>query len=329
MHPKKLNRLKEIYKERDCIWGITTTNIGQPLVGSPCMAIIPPFTPLLNDFRCGPIKITDPEMKNMFNSTDRLISAQDLYKINTKMANSILSTSIGEVRVIIPFDMSNTNIDIVDKRINNKSFYFTGQKPIIFDSCKLMFLENMLKSDIESLPDIVNESLKDFRFMTLVINKIGKSKVKELVDDIKNIIKIFKKQYPNNTCVLCTNNNINTKFLITSLSITFYRLEDSISIFDSGNINGLGVEIVLANSYTSFENIGIMRYPSEDTYRFVFSKNKENVFVIDGEKIKRQNDLLISQGIEQLVMKLDTNAPNDSVDIYLKGTKEEKLICAE
>ena len=105
-------------------------------------------------------------------------------------------------------------------------------------------------------------------------------------------------------------------------------MEDVIPIFDFKRTNGVVVDVFLTNSTYTVEEM--KRDGHSMTIRFVFSKSKDNIFMVDGEEIKHQINLEAFSGIKEVVMsELSKATPNDSALKKVTKEKSKEKLCAE
>ena len=82
-----------------------------------------------------------------------------------------------------------------------------------------------------------------------------------------------------------------------------------IAIFDSKKTSGIAAEIFLTNSTHNTSQMS--RDGVTVTYRFLFSKSRENLFSIDGETIKRQCDRNTKDVLSSVSSIISKEIPND------------------
>jgi len=224
--------------------------------------------------------------------------------------NENLRKRIKTFKAIVLFSSSQIN-SFVTMYISPFDFCYSKQKPIIYDNNLYMKPENF-KRDVNSVKDFslyIKSLLKTYRFVNYTIGNIGKSNINSIRSDIELIIISLMNTYKYNT-------NLHRYVAETPLplldvvSISFYKIEDVIAIFDYKRLDGICMEL----SFTSSDyEIDINNRYNTTTYRFIFSKYKDNLFTIDGESIKRQYDIPISEGLHEMCRIASINVPNDTI----------------
>ena len=383
MYIEKLRLLQETYPEDDCIAGITTSAFNDMSVGTPCIAIIKPFT-IYNSinsrnhsnnlwkpsYPTGPTPFlpgpgeprltTNDRERNARNAgygdidrprddgcsdIDRPSSnggkvskyiksalksipkepivteakkstAKDIYKIAKKdlsKANSILSNSLDCINVIIPFSIWSDTADYIIHSTNTKRFHIDGSLPIIFDNgihTEINRLSDIhSNSDISNFPDLLVEKLQNNRFVNYTFSGVSVSNLRYMLEDINSFYNTLTKAYPNHISFFQYPHD-RVKVITDIVSVSFYELGDVLPIFDYKKASGICMEIFITNSLIKGQDI-ISKMKSA-TYRFVFSKSRENVFTIDGEQIKRPHDMNSAKAFGMVRDKIAREIPNDT-----------------
>jgi hypothetical protein len=365
MYIEKLKFLQETYVEDNCIAGITTSAFDDMSVGTPCIAVIQPFTiydgignrssldsPWSTSFslpssapglsrldhgRPRAENIGEPRAENIGEPRDRNVydrgagikeyhvskvikskpapekpeiteakktTAKDIYQIAKKdlsKANDILSRSLDQMNVIIPFSIWSDTADYVVHPTNTRRFHIDGSLPIIFDNGTYTEINRLSdvysNSDISNFPDLLVEKLRNNRFVNYTFLGVSVSNLKYMLEDINSFYNVLTKAYPNHISFFqypCDR----VKVITDIVSVSFYELGDVLPIFDYKRASGICMEVFITNSLIKGQDI-ISKMKSA-TYRFVFSKSKENVFTIDGEAICRPHDMSSSKVISMV-----------------------------
>lgn len=116
---------------------------------------------------------------------------------------------------------------------------------------------------------------------------------------------------------------IDRSFLLDVISVSFYKLNEIISIFNSTKSEGIVMEITLLNSMTDWHVMVNNGYYF--TTRIAFSKYKDNLFVVDGEMLNFAKGTSVSSVLDVITNEMQRNSPDDS---YIKNYKE-MIVCAE
>ncbi|KKN37789.1 hypothetical protein LCGC14_0759900 [marine sediment metagenome] len=272
----------------------------------------------------GKITNSKPEPKKPIPTEAKKSTAKDIYHIAKKdlaKANSILSNSLDNINVIIPFSIWNATIDYVIHSTNTKKFYIDGSLPLIFDNGIHTELDRLSdvhnSSDVSNFPDLLSERLQSNRFINYTFSGVGTSNLKYMLEDINSFYSVLTKAYPHHISFFQYPHN-RVKVITDIVSISFYELGDVLPIFDSKKASGICMEVFITNS--SIKGQDIISKMKSATYRFVFSKSKENVFTIDGEAIRRPHDMRSSKAMSLVRDKISKEIPND---VNIKNNKSK------
>ena len=243
-------------------------------------------------------------------------TAKDIYQIakeDLSKANNILSKSLDHINVIIPFSIWSDTVDYVVNTTNANRFHIDGSLPIIFDNgihTEINRLSDVHdNSDISNFPDLLVEKLQNNRFVNYTFSGVSVSNIKYMLEDINSFYNMLTKAYPNHVSFFQYPLN-RIKVITDIVSISFYELGDVLPIFDSKRAHGICMEVFITNSLIKGQDI-VSKMKSA-TYRFIFSKSKENVLTIDGEQIKRPHDMSSSKAISMVRDKIAREAPSDA-----------------
>ena len=253
-----------------------------------------------------------PEKKDKKRNDPNRTKAIDLYKMKVDKANHIIRCSLRNVRVLFLHPVNSNIEDYCECDIGAKSFCFNGIKPIIYDDCLRIEAEKLSdvysKRDMKSFYDVAKDLLSNHRYVNYVLSPVVSSNATDIYGDIMSILnalssacanKVSSFQYASDTC----------RALVDAVSISLYRLSDSIAVFDLGRSKGMCVEVLMLSKST--KNI---TYPGRTmTWRFLFSEHDDNIFVIDGERIQRPSDMDIKDASQYIHRRLHDNVANDAI----------------
>ncbi len=263
-------------------------------------------------------KVVTPKLasKEPVSNEAKKSTAKDIYQIAKKdlpKANGILSNSLNNINVIIPFSIWSDPRDYVVNVTNANKFHMDGSLPIIYDSGIHIELDRLSdvhnSSDVSNFPDLLAERLRSNRFINYTFSGVGASNLKYMLEDINSFYNMLTKAYPNHISFFQYPHN-RVKVITDIVSISFYELGDVLPIFDSKRAVGICMEIFITNSSIKGQDIGSKMKSA--TYRFVFSMSKENVFTIDGEAIHRPHDMSSSKAISMVRDRIAKETPNDA-----------------
>ena len=181
----------------------------------------------------------------------------------------------------------------------------------------------------DAIGDNILEQLKDQldnnRFINYVFEDVKSSNIDNITLNIGKIVNILKsdKNYPNNISFYQYNRD-GSRVLIDTVSISFYKIKDVIPVFNYKKLDGICMEITLINS--DLKNESLMKQGYSMIYRFLFTKYKENIFFIDGQSIKRPNDILIKNTLVKLYSILKRSVPKDTKNSSKQSVKKSKRV---
>lgn len=331
MYIEKLKYFRKNYAEDNCIAGITTVAHNDMLVGTPCIIYSRPFVdnyskvdyvknsgePFLTPFT----NWSDPQdpqskpekKKSKATREGGKISLKQVYEIAKEAgiaeANEVILTSLGEVTVLFLFNVWNDSRDHYSCNVRSSQVYFNGSTPLIFDKYKQVDLKRLRdvhsKSEIKNFSDLIMEDLKNYRYVNYTFREVSGPSKTLMQEDLNNIYDAIKRPFPINICFFRW---FASRARANTVSVSFYRLPDVMPVFDYKRSIGVGMEIFLTNSETNID----LRSDSVGgaTYRFLFAKDRENVFTIDGEPIKRPNDRPSNKCLVEIQSIIYDVAPN-------------------
>lgn len=336
MYLKKVEFLKGIHPEEECISAVTTamTDNGT-LVGTPCIVRIEPFSSKSLRISFGtktfdnPLGVVKSTKKTSSKGSD-IINAKDLYGMSIAEANDLIYKYISKLKTLFIFSASNNYHDYYTHILNSRSIYFSGTKPIILDECKRFNVARL--SDVHSQQELSNfakmtyNSLQDHRYINYTFINVAKSNKKYMTEDINAIFNSLETSYPYNMSSFQSVHD-GIRSLIDVVSISFYRLTDVTAIFDSKRAIGMGVDVFLTNSAHSAEDMASAG--KSITYRFLFSAFSENIYTIDGEVILRPSSAPTQSIKSKIYNVINTNVPNDEALKEKKPKRGRRKTCAE
>lgn len=333
MYIEKLRYFQNRYKEEELLSGLITQSINGLPVGSPCLAFLP----------CGPKETKAKsniwaarrivnETQDLNNINEQLRSLIDKFQLiflfgvtgavtDTEEAPTESTTGDRHGRVHFKVKTNNVNPDHMDLSSRVTKFYYTGEKPLIYDIHRFISLHEVdrIVDNLETFPDELNVALKTNRFLNYTYYDIKRSNVNEVIDNITEIIRSLASGYQNSTSFYYCEEHKGrgSRVLVDVVSISFYKLADVVPIFNHRKLEGVCMEIFLTNS--ELKEKAVLEQNKFLTVRFLFTKHRENVFSIDGEPVKRPYDKTVAHTTKVLFKFLKAEVPNDAI----KGNKEK------
>jgi len=190
--------------------------------------------------------------------------------------------------------------------------YCFDKKPFILDSGKIVDVKTaggiVTQRTAKNFGNKILDNLKETRYITYVISDMCASKLEGFKKNMALMFKGLIEELPHNACIHTQGNASLT--IIDTIAVSFYRLPDVIPIFDSKYIEGFALEMFFTNSTT------LNSIPEGRSYavRWLFSKEEDNVFSIDGEAIKRRTYNNTGASLSDYVYKyIKNHLPNDLV----------------
>lgn len=350
MYRQKLEYLRSEFVEENCLSAMTLNNQNSNLVsvGTPVLVNIAPFVPHSNkasvtrskkkkasDDLFELVKITGSggqqtaarTGKALSGKVDGKITASNLLEMSITEANELIRTSLTRVDVLAPFTNQPGSIDFLVNKSLPHHVSLKKKRPIIFDdgcSFELKRVKDLYnKSEQKNLAEIVSESLVENRYLNYTFIDVAQSNKKYMLEDLNYVFGSLRSMYPENTSFFYSSSD-SLRCLIDTISISFYRLDDVIPIFDTSKLLGLAAEIFLTNSY---QKVSDMARPGRSaTYRFLFSKYRENVFSIDGELISRPQNARTGDILHHVYSRVEKETPVDELKRKVVNRRET---CAE
>lgn len=257
------------------------------------------------------------------------VSVKDLYTMGIVKANEMLQRKAAKVGVMFAFSFYKDYQDHYVNTMQSHQVYFDGKKPLIYDEGHKFELKRLSdvhsKNYLNNFAEMIADSLKEDRYINYSFGEIASSNKKYIFEDINIIFNSLKKVFPENFSFFRSIlNDGRLRSLVDTVSISFYRIQDIIAIFDSKKTSGMGVEIFLTNSV--HKPTAMSKSETVATYRFLFSKSRENILTIDGESIRRQHNTSTNDTLGTAFSVINKNIP---IDNELKKKSARRLICAE
>lgn len=251
-----------------------------------------------------------------------VVTAKDFYKMDRDMVNEILRAYKFKANALFLFNIDEGYKDYNTSKVMSYQIYFDGRPPLIYDEGHHVELERLgdvySKQQLKDFPEIVNGLLRENRYLNYTFSGVAASNRKYLFEDINAMVNTLRGEYSFNVCFFQTMVRNHLRNLIDTVSISLYRLEDVIPIFDFKRSVGVAVEVFLTASTNTVSEVSVEGTAS--THRFLFSSSKENVFSIDGEPISRPFDTNVESGLRRVYHILDHEVPNDTqLKKYKKG----------
>lgn len=303
MYIKKLEHFQQKFKQDSSYSAVIVRTIKSLPVGTPCI-----------------VGLNVPNRKK---STDKkyigYIGDGDIKVKNYPKRESVFTN------VLFLFNTHSGSPDAITcGEIKSPKICYTDDKPLIYDSYSSTFLESS-KDDIidDSIFYQLKEQLNDNRFVNYVFEDVKSSNVNNVTSNINKIVKALVENYKNTISVYYYSFN-DSRVLIDTVSLSFYKLKDVIPVFNYRKSEGICMEITMTNSDIKSEHI--MRDGYCMTYRFLFAKHKENIFYIDGEFIERPNDVSVQNALSSSYKLLTKSVPVDIDKRSLKSTAANKHV---
>lgn len=211
--------------------------------------------------------------------------------------------------------------------LHGSNVIYRGKTPLMYDSIQEVSAEDIRniysEGELENFPEIVSGVLEtDVRSMNITITDNKASRLGSIQDSLRDMINRLSNAYPHNVCMLCPDGAIGIMDLV---SISFYDLDDFIPVFDVKKGRGIAVEVLFTNSQFKVNQV----VQSSILYVFAFAKQRENLFVIDGEPLERPLDVVTPVALESMLATLAASVPNDVKKPKKKTTDRRKQVCAE
>lgn len=346
MYSKRLKFLQNKFKENTCMSGILTDGWKGYSVGTPCIMLKKDrFYPYIVNKETGhknwllkkaskedlkALGLSDRKMPKIEVDLGTLSKLQDMGVITQNELTACLNTcgiSLSAAPMCsltgnIPATMAFNTFDIQGSRVS-----YRRKPPLIYDSIQTSeaaSLDSLYnEEDLKNFHNIVNEMLKDTRSVNVTITDVKSSRLEEILIPFAHLMKGLLEEYPENVCLAHSHD---VYALIDTISISFYKLDDFIPMFDIKKGTGIAVEVLMTNSEM---NPGAVVSDSL-FFIYAFSKQRENLFTIDGEAINRPSDVPTLQSLTALEKMVRKHTVNDQKKSTNKKREDRrKKVCAE
>lgn len=257
-------------------------------IGSPCIV----------DF--GRIRTSDKETTDKLRDAvkDIFTNGKNIPIALNKLLYDIDDRSDIHIPVIHLFpSRTDVNMSYVENRYSSE-IHCVRTIALLSDDYKSERLDSLRQLKVDNAKlffENIGKDLDKYRYVNYIVDGICASKVSAIYSDISMVTNSLSYTYPRNTCTYIRGGGSST--LLDTLSISFYKLSDVIPIFDKKCSDGIAIEILLTNALLTAEDI-ISNSNNYILVRFLFSKYNDNLFTIDGEKIKRPFQCTINESIE-------------------------------
>jgi hypothetical protein len=299
MYIKKLEYLQQRFRQNHLYSGLILRSINSLPIGTPCLID-------LNN--------KDALYKKM--KKEKAVEPNNIEEINNCFRSETSSANI-----VFLFNIYSDSSDFITASTKINKVYYIDDKPLIYDSYSSTLLESLRKDTIsDNILEQLKDQLDNNRFINYVFEDIKLSNVDNAISNIKRIINVLDKNYSNNIAFY-QHPYDGSRVLIDTISISFYKIKDVIPVFNYKKLDGICMEIMLTNSDLKGESLIKQGYSM--TYRFLFGKYKENIFSIDGESVKRPNDILIAKTLVTLCQFLKKSVPRDTKNSSKQPVKKE------
>lgn len=349
MYDKKIQYLRDKYPKDDCFSIMVLGGSSSVQVGTPAIAKLTPFaidtSPYIREKRMFNIyapesdsqdsESAEPAIEHMDDqlpdtphivldgkrialprskSGNIKVRAKDLIKMDPMEVKTLLKHKVSKMNVLVPFGCIPNSDDYLQIKLPPSKIHFDGKMPLIFDEGHSFETKRLSdvhsKHEIKNFAEMSHEALKNHRYLNYTFVDVAQSNKKYMLEDINSIFNSLKSAYPENVSFFQHTNFSKMRCLVDTISISLYRLEDTTAIFDVRRADGLAAEIFLTNSAQDVYDMG--KEARSATYRFFFSKSRENIFTIDGELIRRQNDRPTLDALHHACFRISEEMPNDN-----------------
>lgn len=352
MYHKRLEYLQGSFDENKCASAMLAENYNGAMPGTPCFITTGEFFPYI-------IKSGRMGMGNKTYVLDE-IPKEDLKEVglSTKSNARELKVSLGALRklqskgLIKVGDMQEVirtcgitvraatmlaptggrpnareSLSFMPFNLPGNHVIYRDKIPLMYDSIQEVSAEDIRniysEGELENFPDVIDGILKtDVRSMNITITGGKASRLDSIQTSIQNVINRMSNAYSHNICMLCSEG---ISGIVDVVSISFYDLDDFIPVFDVKRGRGIVVEVLFTNSQFSPS----MTASNSILYVFAFAKQRENLFVIDGEPLERPLDVPTPLALKNMLANLAASIPNDVKKLKKKTTDRRKQVCAE
>jgi len=289
MYIKKLEYLQQTFKQNYLYSGVILKSLHSLPIGTPCLI----------------------DLSSKKDLGEKIKEKKARGSDSVEEINNYFRSNSGSAVIIFLFNTYNDSPDFITTTTKLNKIYYIDDKPLIYDSYSSTVLKSLEDNLIDgNILEQLKSQLNDNRFVNYVFEDVKLSNVNNVISNIEKVIDILNKNYSNNTSFyqyVCTGSRV----LIDTVSMSFYKIGDVIPVFNYKKLNGICMEIILTNSDLKGE--ALIRQNYSMTYKFLFSKHKENTFSIDGELVTRPNEMSILHTMPLLYKLLKKSTPKDIV----------------
>ena len=348
MYHKRLEYLQTKYPEQQCASAMLGEDYNGTMAGTPCLIKTGAFYPYLVKHNVGKKiyvleNIPSGKLKEIGIPTDRpprkvhtelglLRKAQSEGLIKLGDMQEVIKTCGITLRVstLAPTGgMLNVyeSLSFMEFNLPGRHVVYRDKTPIIYDSIQEVSASDLRniysEGELENFPEIIDGTLgTDVRSMNITLTDVKASRIGDICTSITDIINRMSNAYPHNVCMMCPEK---MSSIIDVVSISFYDLDDFIPIFDVKKGRSIAIEVLFTNS--EFNPVSVAQ--NSILYSFAFAKQRENLFVIDGEPISRPLDVSTPLALKSMLATLASSVPNDVKKLKKKTTDRRKQVCAE
>ena len=298
MYIKKLEYLQQRFKQNNLRSGITTKYVKSIPIGSPCIIDL-----------------------NVSNHKKHFLDKGEDSEISLDMKRPLKDEST-QATVLFLFNNNNDYVDIVISNNRLSKICYTDDKPLIYDSYNSILLDSSKENVISNgIFDQIKNQLNNSRFVNYMFEGVKSSNVNNVILNIDKIVTELLMNYKNTTSFYYYPYT-DSRVLVDVVSISFYKIRDVIPIFNYRKSEGICMEIMMTNS--DVKDNQFVKEGYSMTYRFIFAKYSENIFSIDGEPVKRINDIGVKESIASSYSLLKRSTPKDvSKDMPVTVTEKK------
>lgn len=215
------------------------------------------------------------------------ITVNELRSMKTiSEVNKYLRDNIKLFRIYIPFGSTEFDggMNTFAHTVRPADVCYSKKIPMIYDSVKYFdhyteFL-SLCKDNSKHLATEIVSLLEKYKFINYTAPDLDSSNLDSKLQMVMALFKNINHEYKHAIITHETAwNNLRTPFFDT-ISISFYRIEDIMPVFDYKKLNGIGLELTFLSSDPDYKVDSQMI-----TIRYLFSKYRENVLIVDGEEV--------------------------------------------
>ena len=302
MYIKKVEYLQHRYPLDRTISGMSLMEIESLIVGTPVIGKIDPFMAVIE---------SDEGIVAYYKDENKRATAMDLRNEDPKTVNKILAHSVNKMAIMQMFCSQRGCYDYNEFIVNGSNFHFSNEILLIYDEgyrVTTEWISDVIgKSELRDIGGFLSGHLRSHRYFNITLTGLGMSKKARLMTEINTLINTLRSEYPHSRGSI-QNTDI-PRYLVDIMSISFYKLVDVIPIYDIHRTKGIMVEFTLTSSGLNGDTAVL----GAQSYRFIFSKSKDGVFTIDGEKIKRPSESPTDKCAELVCNILANSMPRDNL----------------